>query len=266
MVGICQKMKNLKRWVPAFRHATAIRKKDVHNTRFSRDALSCSQFPTDIIQAYGDWIHVHLSQGWDGYLFTFMFQHLAGSADAKIRQMEQDITQVYQRLLTRTVRNPRSPLWQPFLPNGIFFPDRAGYRGSKRFNNSISDVSINDGIHVHGVILTHRWGRLQEPLDVHFAEHWDRYHIGKIRRIHIEPITHEVVRTTDYAGKAVKRRDFSTERILVLPQSVSELPDKKPRPLGTSQERLVKDLQSSWNVSDEVAQDICSALTSPKTR
>jgi hypothetical protein len=76
-----------------------------------------------LIQAHGDWLQQWLNEGWDGYLFTFMFNQLPGSRRAIVHQMHQQIERWYGRLATRTVRKPRSPVWAPLLPKGIFIPD-----------------------------------------------------------------------------------------------------------------------------------------------
>jgi hypothetical protein len=85
---------------------------------------------------------------------------------------------------------------------------------------------LNDGIHVHGVMVVAKETRLKEPLDLHFLRKKELYVIGKIYRIHAEPITSEAAFVTDYGGKAIKRRRFSTDHVLVLPRAVAELPAK----------------------------------------
>jgi hypothetical protein len=76
-----------------------------------------------LIQAHGDWAQDWLNQGWDGYLFSFMFNQLPGSRHAMVQQMHQELLRWYGRLATRTVRKMRSPVLVPFLPKGIFVPD-----------------------------------------------------------------------------------------------------------------------------------------------
>jgi hypothetical protein len=55
-----------------------------------------STLPAEIIQAYGHWIQEHVEMGWDPYWFTFMFDHLPGSTDAKLHQMHQEIVRVWK--------------------------------------------------------------------------------------------------------------------------------------------------------------------------
>src|SRR3954447_2434742 len=96
-------------------------------SRSSVDALrntnSQYQVKLALIQQYEKWVQDHLDNWWDGYLFTFMFNHLSGTDRAVGEQMERDITKWYGRLATRTVRNPRSPGSAGLLPKGVFVRD-----------------------------------------------------------------------------------------------------------------------------------------------
>jgi hypothetical protein len=107
-----------------------------------------------LIQAHADWAQGWLNEGWDGYLFSFMFNQLPGSRHAMVQQMHQELLRWYGRLATRTVRKPRSPVWIPFLPKGIFVPDLPVPKRSKQ---NIRDVSTNDGLHMHGIVVANRW-------------------------------------------------------------------------------------------------------------
>src|SRR5689334_16487298 len=60
------------------------------------------------INAYGDMINQYMDQGWDGYLLTFMFNHLKGSPVSVQKQMYEEVERVYAKVLTRIVRKPRS--------------------------------------------------------------------------------------------------------------------------------------------------------------
>ena len=92
----------------------------------------------------------------------------------------------------------------------------------------LRQVSINDGIHWHALVLATRNGtRLQEPLDVHFREHVATYYTKNVRYINVKPITYTPEYMTGYGMKALKRR-FSVDDILIFPRSVSELPGNGP--------------------------------------
>jgi hypothetical protein len=173
-----------------------------------------------LIDAYGDWLQQWLDQGWDGYLFTFMFNQLPGSRRAMVQQMHQQLARWYGRLATRTVRKPRSPVWAPFLPKGIFVPDLPV---SKRSKLGVYDVSINDGLHMDGIVVANRWARIPETLDVHFKEELGVYLTKKLRHIDVQRITHRPRYVTEYALKSLKRSTSSEDDILVLPRTLSEL-------------------------------------------
>jgi hypothetical protein len=182
--------------------------------------------PLALIQAHGDWLQQWLNEGWDGYLFTFMFNQLPGSRRAIVHQMHQQLEGWYGRLATRTVRKPRSPVWAPLLPKGIFIPDLPVPKRSKL---RIRDVSINDGLHMDGIVVANRWGRIPETLDVYFEKKMKKYLTSKLQHIDVQRITHRPEYVTEYALKSLKRRTFSEDDILVLPRTLSELPGRHPR-------------------------------------
>ena len=179
-----------------------------------------------LIQAHADWPQGWLNQGWDGYLFTFMFNQMPGSRHAMVRQMHQELLRWYGRLATRTIRKTRSPVWIPFLPKGIFVPDLPV---PKRVKQDIRDVSTNDGLHMHGIVVANRWARIPETLDAYFEENQKKYLTRKLRHIDVRRITHRAAYVTDYALKSLKRPTFSEDDILVLPRTLSELPGRQAR-------------------------------------
>jgi hypothetical protein len=183
-----------------------------------------------LIDAYGDWLQQWLDQGWDGYLVTFLFNQLPGSRRAMVHQMHQHLeNRWYGRLATRMVRKTRSPVWAPFLPKGFFVPDLPV---SKRSKQSLRDVSTNDGLHMHGIMVANRWVRIPETLDVYFQENLSDFLVGKLRHIDVQRITDRPKYTTGYGMKGLKRPTFSEDDVLVLPRDVSELPGRHPRHLS----------------------------------
>jgi hypothetical protein len=206
-----------------------------HDVRLTRNVGLTQGFqPTryvklGLIHHYGSWVQQQMDEGWDGYLFTFVFNQLPGSIRVKNQLMEREIVRWYGRLATRTVRKPRSPKWAPLLPKGVFVPDLPVYKKSKQ---DLRDVFINDGLHMHGIGVANRWGRIVEPLDVHFAERLDEYLTSNLRHIDVEHITHMAKYVTSYAMKGLKRPMFSPDQMLVLPRTLRELPDLKHRSPG----------------------------------
>jgi hypothetical protein len=130
--------------------------------------------------------------------------------------MHQEVETVYRRLATRMVRKPRSPNWIGLLPIGLFSPDFPVPKFGLGKKSTIADVSINDGLHVHGIVLGNRWGRIPIGLHKHFEKKMHHYLTPKIRRIHITPIRYEVDDAVDYALKALARRTVSPDDIAVL--------------------------------------------------
>ena len=212
-----------------------------------KDGISNYGFQTRLIDAYSDWIKQHWENGWDVYLFTFVFKQLPrefndlpGSPDNKIQRMFKEISWVYGRLLNRTFKKKaRSPKWVPFLPRGIFVADRRGHRRP------------NNGLHVHGLVAAIRFSPIPDPLDQHFREHMDEYLIGHIEEIDVEPVTHKPKYTTKYGAKALKSRAYSRDDVWLLPKGLDELVDKTQRCPNP-----IQDIQAAFNVSDETAKEI----------
>jgi hypothetical protein len=160
-----------------------------------------------------------------------MFNQLPGPRRAMVQHMHQQLERWYGRLATRTVRKPRSPVWVPFLPKGIFVPDLPVPKRSKQ---DIGDVSTNDGLHMHGIMVATRTRKLPETLDVHFEENPGTYLSRKLRHIDVRRITHSAEYVTEYALKSLKRPTFSEDDILVLPRALSELSNRHPASFGRS--------------------------------
>jgi hypothetical protein len=219
--------------------------------------------PAEIVRAYGTWVQQHLDLGWDAYFITFMFRNISGSSEAKVQQMQEEITRFYEKLATRAVRKPRSEKWVHLLPRGVFFPDVPGYK--KSFSN-IREVTINDGVHFHGIMVTTQEGRLKEPLHFHLCRKRKLYTGGKIYRIDAEQITSRAAFVTDYGGKAIKRKRFSNDHVLLLPRTVAELPAKRCNQVENEEAKALKDIQSSMNVSEAAAHSIHQIRKSCKRR
>lgn len=186
----------------------------------------CTSAPTAIIDAYARWVADLTAQGWDAYLATLMFHDLPGSMPAQIAQMHHAVTGVYSRLATRVVRKPRSPIWAPLLPRAVFAPDLPV---PKRRTTPVHAPAANDGLHLHGVLLANRFGRLKEPLDEHFEQKQATYLTGRLRTIDLRRIEGSPDYVINYALKGLKRQCFSTDDLLVLPRALGELRLNIPR-------------------------------------
>ena len=169
-----------------------------------------------IVDAFGKWTKKYLDMGWDGYFFQVMFHDLAESRETKIIQMKQEVERVYNRLATRMVRKPNSPSWAGYLPIGLFVPGLPVPKKRKSEKSTIADVSINEGLHMSGIVLGNRWGRVRTTLVDHFAKFEDHYVTGKIRGIYVDRITPDPEYTVEYALKSLPRRDSSPDDVLLL--------------------------------------------------
>jgi hypothetical protein len=140
--------------------------------------------------------------------------------------MEDEIERVYATLARHIVHNPRSPSQRRKLPKLLAFPD---YPSGKMEPFRMEDVTINDGLHYHGIVLIPIETRLRITLPMFIEKNYK--HLvkfgGPIRRIHCESVDHTPKAAAGYAFKAFEWRIPDSNRMLVLPKAVSELPDKK---------------------------------------
>ena len=106
-----------------------------------------------LLEGFGVWIKQHVRDGWNPYFLSFMFHQLPGSRRARIQQMHEEVEIFYRKLITRVERDARLNKNAHKLPRGVFFPDVPAY---KRQKQRLHDVTVNDGLHMHGIMLTNR--------------------------------------------------------------------------------------------------------------
>jgi hypothetical protein len=198
------------------------------------------------------WTGEYLGLEWEAYFLTFLFRHIPGPAQEKTRQMHKEISRFYGKLASWVVRSPRSPKSAHLLPRAVFFPDGPCY---KREKQALRDVSINDGLHFHGLILVPAKSRLKVPFLQHLRDKRKSYGRGYILTTHAEPIWDQERFVADYGGKAVKRGRLSYDDVLVLPRTGAEL-SRKPSESLSGPDREIKDIMSANNVSIETAKDL----------
>jgi hypothetical protein len=186
------------------------------------DTLYNNHHIQQLLQAYGQWVHDHIAYGCHGYLLSFMFCQIKESDEKRMLEMRKHLGWFYGRLAKASVPKASSPKWSGFLPKAVLAPDFPVPKNSKQ---KLRDVTINDGLHWHGLILVNPFAlKLPGNLDVHIKENWKKYLVGSIRKISVEPITHDPVYVTGYGMKGLKRRSFFEDEILIFPRTVSELP------------------------------------------
>ena len=166
--------------------------------------------------------------------------YAAGRTDRPIRYLEGETVKVLRRQVLQALAaqlryvaanlppsvhgKPSHPKWSPFLPKAILVADLPVPKHSKV---QLREVTINNGIHWHGLMLTNPFApKLQEPPDVHIKKNLSKYLVGSIRQIDVQPITHDPEYVTGYGLKSLKSR-FSTDEIVIFPRSVSELPSRR---------------------------------------
>ena len=170
--------------------------------------------PKQIIAGYSELVQRHIDKNGDNaFLITFMFKSLSGSRQSDLIRMDDEVQRVYSTFVTRVARNPRSPTQKAFLPFLITVPDRPV---SKRQKQRLSDVRINGGLHIHGILCVPWKCRLKVDVPTHFAEKKAVYVKNRLLRIHVEPIhSSNVENVVDYAFKSLKNGNATPDDIRI---------------------------------------------------
>jgi hypothetical protein len=208
--------------------------------------------PHGTMEHLSKWAKEYANLEWEAYFMTFKFRHIPGSDQEKTRQMHKDIGIFYGKLASWVVRDPKSPKCAHLLPRAVFFPD---VPCSTRLKQGLREVTINDGIHFHGIILVPTKSRLKVPFLQHLRDKRKSYGRKYILGIHAEPNRDHHRFVADYAGKGIKRGRVSYDDVLVLPKTGAEL-SRKPSESLSGPDREIKDIMSASNVSIEMAQDL----------
>lgn len=160
--------------------------------------------------------------GWNAYLVTFMFHRIFpdGRREVKLKAMQDNICRFYSKLLTRVVRKPNSPLDLHKRPRMLAAPDYPVFKHSKI---GIDAATINDGLHVHAILVVPLKSRLKVDVASHVTQKKFLYVKPPLRSIHFEPIENNFKGVTDYMMKSVKRGRCRWEDVFLLPKSPSEL-------------------------------------------
>ena len=173
------------------------------------------------INAFKDMIeHKMERDGWNGYLVSFMFHPIPGATTTKLQIIGEALYRFYATFLTRVVRKPNSVFQLNQRPILIAAPD---YPVPKHRKQKISDVTVNDGLHMH-VLLVVPWDcRLKEDVITHLQKHDVLYRKAPVRRINVQPIEEKLGFVVDYVFKSVKKRRVAWDDVILLPKSSCEL-------------------------------------------
>jgi hypothetical protein len=197
-----------------------------------------------LLQGYGNMVREYMDLGWHGYFLSFMFSQIPGSDASRLQEMKKHLGWFYGRLAKASVPKASSPEWSEFLPKVVLAPDLPV---PKRSKVRLRDVTINDGLHWHGLMVVNPLApKLQARLDLHIKANLRKYLVGSIREIGITAITYTPEYLTEYGLKALKSR-FSMDEIVIFPRSVSELPanglDPRNGPVRAAGEKPMYDFQ-----------------------
>jgi hypothetical protein len=133
--------------------------------------------------------------------------------------MHSELITFYSKMVVNVVRSPRSPIWANRLPRGLFAPD--SFLGYSKLGR---DLLLNNGQHMHGILLIPKKSQLKVPLDVLVKGNMTYYSGDKILDIDIQLVEgHDVIKVIQYSGKAVKKHQFSMDDILILPRTIGEV-------------------------------------------
>ena len=182
----------------------------------------------ELIIGYTDLINQRVQDGWRPYLITFMFNQLPGSASAVVKQMQGEVERVYATFVTRVVRKPRSPQSADRLPVFVGFADLPV---AKRETGKLREITLNDGLHYHGILLMPAQSRVRTGLAFHFMKYHRLYlrKRSRLDRLHVRPIDTDPGYVVRYAFKALENGRLPYDDcILVLPKSMAELPRADP--------------------------------------
>ena len=174
-----------------------------------------------LVDAWADWITERRREGRRLYLFSFMFTQLPGRPKTKLMIMQQELTMIYARMLTRLVRRPKGkPLLE--LPVWLAFPDRPVPKNDKK--DSLSQIVPNDGVHMHAIVAIPKNSRVRK-IGAHVRKYRESYlgREGRLVNIDVRRIRRTPRKATRYALKSLERQRWDDDQILVLPRSSTEL-------------------------------------------
>ena len=138
----------------------------MHNSIWSNIARKSNfSLPTkQLINGYSRWIQERVDLGWNPFLMSFMFRPSSGNVMIK---MADEVTRVYSTLLPRVVRNPRSRFTKESRPLLLAVPDLPV---SKHQKQKPQHEKINNGLHMHGILVVPCKSRLKTDIVTHFNQ------------------------------------------------------------------------------------------------
>lgn len=177
----------------------------------------------DTLDGYSLLASNRVAQGWSPLIVTMMFNRLHGRPEPILHQMLDEASRVYQTFVTRVVRRPLSLRSVSELPIMIAAPDFSVGKSDK----PVSQISLNDGLHLHAILLVPPRSRLAIPVEEHFRTHQALYVNDRSRLVTLDvrPIRDGIELAAEYILKSVRRRRFSPDDVLLLPRTLAEMRD-----------------------------------------
>jgi hypothetical protein len=176
-----------------------------------------------LITGFNSMIIDRVQAGWQPYFVTYVFRHISGGTSKRTRIMTDEVCRVYSQLITRIVRNPNAPSYQQLLPYLMASPDLpVPKRGSKA---SVRELSINGGLHFHGVLVLPPEDRcrLGRHLLAHLHEKESMYCPPDHFLLRIDVRSMSTPMLAEYVLKQIKRGNVDYDDLLILPRSRSEV-------------------------------------------
>lgn len=165
-------------------------------------------------------VRQRVDDGWHPHLCTLMFARIPFGPTAVIGRMGDAADRLYRTFVTNVVRRPTSPASLGSLPILIGAPDKPVAKRSKP--TAIAPV-LNDGLHMHALLLVPPHSRLTTTADAHFRDHQRLYSRWPLDRVDVRSIDHTPERALAYVLKSIRRRRLSFDHVLILPRALAEL-------------------------------------------
>ena len=195
-----------------------------------------------------------LRLGHQVYYLNFQFDQLPGPTSAVLQQMRSGIDRAFYGPFCRTcARHPGAPRDRHRLPETIQYPDLPVFKGSTK-GHVPRGGNVNGRYHYNGPMRIPPTSLFKENLIEHVEANKARYLRHGLSKIYVTVAKRSLDQLADYATKTVKRGWVDLEDILALPRSVSE--SRSRDMVLSARDRAIRDIQSSTNVSAELAEEI----------
>lgn len=193
-----------------------------------------------LLDAVNEFIEPRLLRGDEPYMLTLMFKTLKGSERSIARQMDRVAENLYARLLTRLIKNPKNtPILQ--MPLWLSCHD---WPVQKVDGMTSPDILTNGGRHLHAMMFVPPVVRTGVRLNEIVEKNPTQFLVGQyLTGLHVMPVERTVAKATGYALKSVERGRVGWGDVLVLPKSHTEMGRTTPpiaRPLRTEAEFLAR--------------------------